>query len=462
MAKKYTALCILVLSLFLLCSCRENAGNASGTTAENRIPDTGKQSSEEPSRALSPEEENRILFRDIQSCAEGVFTSFESQTVTYDFLQWASLKTGKNIFSSLKSSLAQGTYSSAFWHENTGMTLHVLKDCYSGEIVWKEAVLNNGKDSVSIGFAGDLCLSEGWSTLNFYDAHNQNLSEGIAGGIIEITGSFDIFTLNNEFTFSRRGAPLEGKYYTFRANPERIGILQELGTDVVSLSNNHCYDFGAEAFYDTLDTLTSAGIPYYGAGKNIDEARKPVFFVINGIKIGFVGANRSEKYIMTPEAGEDSPGVLRTYDSAMYLETIRNAKADCDYLVAYVHWGTEDSTVVTDYQKEMGREYIDAGADAVIGGHPHVLQGMEYYKGKLIAYSMGDFWFNDLHDDTGMLELAVNHTGTLYARFIPCVRRDGVTSLVTDKKEAKRIYSYMEDLSFRISINEQGIVSASS
>jgi len=319
-------------------------------------------------------------------------------------------------------------------------------------------IVFTGKSTVSLGFAGDLCLSEGWSTLDFYDSHNQDLSQGISNGLIELTNSYDIFMLNNEFTYSTRGEALAGKYYTFRANPERVGIIQELGTDIVSLSNNHVYDFGEEAFVDTLDTLKNAGIPYVGAGRNIEEASAPVYFYINGIKIGYVAANRSEKYIFTPEATKDSSGVLRTYESEKFVKAIRKAKDDCDYLIAYVHWGTEDSNVVADYQFEMGEEFFEAGADAVIGGHPHVLQGIDYYDDSPIAYSLGDFWFNDLHDDTGILCLNINFKGTSKMSFVPCRREDGITSLVTDKEESRRIYDYMEDISFGIKIDDDGVI----
>lgn len=459
---------IYTICFLLLCSCVQKNTSISSTippsdydsTALSQMEtDSSREASTSRNEATTiPEPES--IFSDIQARSVGVWDSYTTDTVTYDFLQWLCELGYSDIFIELSDSLSQNSYQSDFWYDHTGRTLHVLKDWYEGKISSSQASFSNGKETLTLGFAGDLCLSEGWSTLNFYDAHNQNLSEGLTNGLIDKTNAFDIFTLNNEFTYSMRGAPLEGKYYTFRANPERIRIIQELGTDTVSLSNNHCYDFGADAFYDTLDTLTAAGIPYYGAGKNIEEAKRPVYFYINGIKIGFVGANRSEKYIMTPEAGTDSPGVLRTYDSAMYVETIQNAKAECDYLVAYVHWGTEDSTVVTDYQKEMGREYIDAGADAVIGGHPHVLQGMEYYKDKLIAYSLGDFWFNDLRDDTGLVSLEINADGLVKTQFIPCMRADGITSLVTDVSEASRIYSYMESLSFGIQIDSNGIVSS--
>lgn len=104
----------------------------------------------------------------------------------------------------------------------------------------------------------------------------------------------DIFYLNHEYCISDRGEPLEGKLYTFRAKPERMGLLKEMGTDLVSLANNHIYDYGRDAMMDTVDLLDQAGIPYVGGGRNSEEARRPVYFVVNGMKIGFVAATNAE------------------------------------------------------------------------------------------------------------------------------------------------------------------------
>lgn len=380
----------------------------------------------------------------------------DNKKVTYDFLMWIKENLNDNIFDDFESHFCMSHNSNDFWYDYTGMSFNVLYDFYKGVIDKDTATFSNGKEEISLGFAGDLCLSEGFDTCNFLEEHNNDLSQGIANGLINVTNNFDIFMLNNEFTYSNRGEALEGKYYTFRAKPERIEIIKELGTDIVSLSNNHVYDFGPDAFFDTLDTLKKADIPYVGAGADIEEAKKPQFFYINGIKIGFVAANRSEKYIFTPEATKDSPGVLRTYDSAEYLKVIKKAKKECDYLVAYVHWGTEDSNVVADYQKEMGREYIDAGADAIVGGHPHTLQGVEYYKGHPIAYSLGDFWFNNLTDETGVLDITIDSSGFKRMSFVPCFRTGGVTSLVKDKKERRRILDYLLSISFGVDIKDDG------
>jgi len=298
MKKKYIRIPIIIsLSLCLIYGC-------STDKISNQTPTTTEITTEKITK--TPEQIHAEMFPTINDLIKNKVSANAAWTITEDFLDFVEKNLNIDIYPELDSFLNSDTHLENkypdFWYNVTGLSLNTLMDWYNGTITEEVATYNNGKSTVSLGFAGDLCLSEGWSTLDFYDSHNQDLSQGISNGLIELTNSYDIFMLNNEFTYSTRGEALAGKYYTFRANPERVGIIQELGTDIVSLSNNHVYDFGEEAFVDTLDTLKNAGIPYVGAGRNIEEASAPVYFYINGIKIGYVAANRSEKYIFTPEA----------------------------------------------------------------------------------------------------------------------------------------------------------------
>lgn len=391
------------------------------------------------------------------------------KSMDINFLKWVADKYDKNIFSKLHTSLIEGTYTDNIWYTTTGNTYHVLKDYYCGTLDSSEKARVNGiylkessaKDKISISFAGDLCLSEEWYTVNKYTSSGNQLNKCISQNLIDSVSSSDLFFLNNEFTFSNRGAPLNGKYYTFRTDPSRVNILKELGVDVVSLSNNHIYDFGPDALSDTLTTLRNSDIPYFGGGNNINEARKPVYFIINGIKIAFVGASRAEKIRYTPQASESSPGILLAYNDAEYLDVIKQAKKYSDYVIAYIHWGTEDSHTVTDYQKSMGHAFIDAGADIVVGGHPHVLQGIEYYNNKPILYSLGDFWFNNETKETGVINIDINSNGLMNTSFLPCMQKDLSTTLETDANETRRIYDFLQKMSFGISIDDNGKITPS-
>ena len=316
---------------------------------------------------------------------------------------------------------------------------------------------------ITLGFAGDINLSEGWSTTQHLDKCPNGIADCISPNIIALTNSCSLFMLNNEYTYSTRGTKLAGKAYTFRANPSRVSVIQQLGTDVVLMANNHVYDYGKDAFLDTLTTLDSVGIPYVGAGRNMSEAEKPVIFTVNGIKIAYVAATRAEKTIYTPEAGKDTPGVLRTYDETHYLNVIRNAKKNADYVVASVHWGTEYSNNADSTQQKLAHEYIDAGADAVIGSHTHVLQGIEYYKNKPIMYSLGNFWFNNktLNTCVFVITLQPQTDGSVAlsnVKFVPCIQKNLTTTWPTDAASQQKIINFEKGISFCVDIAADGSV----
>lgn len=314
--------------------------------------------------------------------------------------------------------------------------------------------------SIRLGFAGDMNLDESWATTLYLNEQENGIYDCISPNLMQELQNFDLFMLNNEFTYSDRGSPLPNKLYTFRAKPERVDILKQMGVDLVLLANNHVYDYGNEAFEDTLSTLTSAGIPYVGAGRNVEEASNILYYTYENTTISYVAATRAEKYIMTPEADENSPGVVRTYDSTRFLELVREAKANSDYCIANVHWGTEDSHNVVGYQTDLGHALIDAGADAVIGTHPHVLQGIELYNGKPIAYSLGNFWFNDEDMYTGVLELTLDVTNSALTgiRFLPCTQYNCYTNYPTDFAGKQEILEFMESISFSVTFDENGNV----
>jgi hypothetical protein len=318
---------------------------------------------------------------------------------------------------------------------------------------------------VTLGFAGDINLSEDWCSTQYLNTCPNGIADCISPDIAALTNGCSLFMLNNEFTYSKRGTPLPGKAYTFRADPSRVGIVKQLGTDVVLMANNHVYDYGKDAFLDTLDTLKGAGIPYTGAGRSLNEAETPVYFNVNGVRIAYVAASRAEKNIMTPEAGTDSPGILRTYDETKYLDVIRNAKANADYVVASVHWGTEYSNKADRLQKKLAREFIDAGADAVIGTHPHVLQGMEYYKGRPIMYSLGNFWFNEKTLYTCVLVITVARgpdggAALSQVQFVPCIQKGFRTYSPQDAAERQKIIDFEKNISFGVDIDKNGMVTA--
>lgn len=323
----------------------------------------------------------------------------------------------------------------------------------------KEA--DSGAYDFTLCFAGDISLDESAVTTRQLNASENGIYGCISPELIEIMQQAELMCLNNEFTYSTNGSPMSGKAYTFRAHPDRVAVLQEMGVDIVTLANNHVYDYGKQAFLDTMTTLENADIDYFGAGKNLAEAMAPVYYEIDGKTIAFVGASRAEKNKMTPQATDTNPGILRCYDTELFLQSIKEADANADFVIAVVHWGTEYSTVLEDAQLTTGKAYLDAGADAIIGGHSHCLQGMEFYNNKPIIYSLGNYWFNSRTLDSMLVQLRFygdDNGGNVEVSVVPAIQKNAKTQIVTDAAEIERIFSYLEDISINVEIDENGMV----
>lgn len=311
---------------------------------------------------------------------------------------------------------------------------------------------------VTLAFAGDVLFDDNYAITGPVRGDG-DISKGVSPEVIERMQSADIMMLNNEFAYSDRGVPTEGKQFTFRARPETVSYLNDMGVDLVSLANNHAYDYGPEALTDTFDTLRGAGIPYVGAGRNISEARKPVYYIVGDIKIAFVSATQIER-LDTPdtrEATEDSPGVFRCWNGERLLETIREADANSDFVVAYIHWGTENVAELDWAQLKQAPELVNAGADLIIGDHPHCLQPIGVVGGVPVIYSLGNFWFNSKTLDTGMVEVVIDETGIVSYQFVPCLQSGCKTTLLQDA-EKDRVLAYLRGISEGVQIDEEGYV----
>ncbi len=287
------------------------------------------------------------------------------------------------------------------------------------------------KTPVTIVFAGDMNFDKHYANMGALMGRGGEIDEALDSDIMDTLRSADIAMINNEFPYSDRGAPTAGKKFTFRADPSTVRYLTDLGVDIVGLANNHAYDYGPDALCDTLDTLSGANIKYVGAGRNIQEAMTPQYIEAGGIRIAFTAATQIERSLPpdTKEATETDPGVLRTLDPEKYLEVIREADANADFTIAFVHWGSENVFEYEAAQRELAEAYAEAGADLIIGAHPHVLQGFDYVGEVPVIYSMGNFWFNSKTMDSCMIEAVISENGVDSLRFIPCVQHGCYTSM---------------------------------
>lgn len=304
-------------------------------------------------------------------------------------------------------------------------------------------------------FGGDVLLSN--HVITAYDnagGINGVLDEGYRSEI----DTSDLFIVNQEFPFSERGQAASDKQFTFRLPPSKVSIMNELGIDLVSLANNHSLDYGTDALVDTCTTLDGAGIRYMGAGPNMDRARQLQTIEVRGKTIGFLAASR-----VYPDtswvANSQKPGMVSGYDPTILLKEIENAQESCDYLVVYIHWGVERDEMPQEYQKALGRQLIDAGADMVIGSHPHVLQGVEYYKGKPICYSLGNFIFGSSIPKTALLRADIDLAqGAVMLSLVPGTSQAGFTRRLTDQAQLQEFYQYYQKLSFDVTVDENGII----
>ncbi len=315
----------------------------------------------------------------------------------------------------------------------------------------------SARQPIVLAFAGDINLDEDSKPVSRYDSEGQGILGCISPELVEEMTTADIMMLNNEFAYSLRGKEAQNKSYTFRAAPDRVNILKEMGVDIVSLANNHALDFGMDALLDTFTTLEAASIDYVGAGDTLGRAKAPVYYTIGDTKLAYVAASRVV-FDMSWYASDHTPGMIGTYDPTLLLETIREASEQSDFVVVYVHWGVELTNDPVDYQKTLARQYIDAGADAVIGCHPHVLQGLEFYKGKPIAYSLGNYWFNNTTREAGLLKLLLPPEGGLRVQLLPTLGENTYTSLITEEDKRTAYFNFMEEISFGVSIDKEGYV----
>ena len=382
------------------------------------------------------------------------------------YLMWLTAEYGEDNLLKIAYAVLDGEQDEDIWYEITGNSIHVLWTLYCENTGMKPEMQKNvawtacnSEEEIVISFTGDFNLAEDWYTMERYIDAKNDLSECIDAELLREMQSADILMMNNEFVYSDNKEALEGKAYTFRADLERIQILEEFGVDIVSLGNNHTYDFGEEGLLDTLDVLDDAGVAYIGAGRNLDEAKKIVYFVANGKKIAFVSATeieRTKKY--TKEATEDAAGALKTLYPQVFCEGIEEAANYSDYVIAIPHWGSEGTLYPDASQLRLAKLYEKAGADAIIGGHPHRLQGAGFINDTPVAYSIGNFWFSTGTLYTTLAQVVISSDGKLTLKFLPCVQKDLTTSLITDKTEKDEFYHYIAAISSNIGIDAAGNV----
>jgi poly-gamma-glutamate synthesis protein (capsule biosynthesis protein) len=289
----------------------------------------------------------------------------------------------------------------------------------------------------------------------FIDARG---GEAVFASVAPLLADADVTFVNLESPLSDQGKRKTEKDVTFRGRTALVKGLASAGVDVVSLANNHALDWGAAALLDTIARLSDAGIASAGAGPDLAAARAPamldtpagrvaVLAYTNVLPVGFA-------------AGDGRPGVNPGRGAPQrLLDDVSSAAERADYVIASFHWGLEYEGYAAGEQIKLAHDVVDAGADLVIGHHPHVLQGVEIYKDKLIIYSLGDFVFDHYSRATGetvVLRVELDRSGPPTFTMTPVYLEDphGIPAPVYGK-EAGAILDRMAVFSERLGLTLQ-------
>lgn len=311
-----------------------------------------------------------------------------------------------------------------------------------------------GREGFSLTAVGDLMLDRGVAA----KIASQGLTYPLSLTAQRLAAA-DLTLANLESPLGVKGKPLPKKGIWFRAKPETVAILNQGGIDAVTLANNHILDYDTDNLLETMDLLSAHHISFTGAGRNLEEARRPLILKVKVPDTSTVGPNNqgqrasgigsqtgtpskgylqvaflgysdfaeifwSYQYRRTFSAGPNLPGVAPIKEN--YLrEDIARARREADLVVVAFHWGQEYTNVPVKYQSDqraVAHLAIDAGADLVLGFHPHAIQGLELYKGRLIAYSLGNFVMDqksEITRESMILECWVDNSGIKTVNLVP-------------------------------------------
>jgi poly-gamma-glutamate capsule biosynthesis protein CapA/YwtB (metallophosphatase superfamily) len=262
----------------------------------------------------------------------------------------------------------------------------------------------------------------------------------------------DLSIVNVETAISTSGTP-QAKTFVFRAEPRFAELLSQAGVDAVSLANNHAMDYGRDAMLETIEHLRSNAVTPFGAGANISEALEPARFTVKGTRISIIGASQiipAGSWVASDERGGIASAGKHQFDrnTMRVLDAVRTAKADSDVVIVFMHWGIEGDDCPSGVQVKLGRLLREAGATAVIGAHPHVLQPIvpdpsTALGNGVIAYSLGNFIWDPRGGktgDTGVLELDFDGTNLLGIELHPHrLDGNGWAAAVSNEGTANRI-----------------------
>ena len=324
--------------------------------------------------------------------------------------------------------------------------LEKVKDRYTGHQDLNSPYTDRGEHQMTMLAAGDIMLDR--------DVKKVGLQKGWEHIFAEVAPRIR----QADLAFANLESPIGDKGHfinMFQAPPEAIKGVAYAGFDVVSLANNHTLDYHHAGMFETMRLLEEHKIDWVGAGNNIHEARAPLIKEVNGVRVGFLAYTEMwfihAREPISWEGTEDEPGVAPARLDII-VEDVGKLRSNVDCVIVTIHWGKEYIHEPTPEQKRLARAAVDAGADLVLGHHPHVLQGIEFYKKGVIAYSLGNFVF-DLNLpktwETMILEFTLSATGPLDMKVIPAYIF-GVQPQILEGSHKNALYGQIRDFSLQI------------
>lgn len=255
-------------------------------------------------------------------------------------------------------------------------------------------------------------------------------ASGLLNPIEPVLRRADLALVNLETAVTGGGSPTP-KAFVFRTPATAFAALRSGGVDVASMANNHGLDYGEAGLRDSLTAAGRYRFPVVGIGLSAKQAYRPFRRTINGQRIAVIGATQvlDDELISAWTAGPGKPGLASAKDVPRLLQEVRAARKTSDTVVVFLHWGIELEQCPSSDQRTLAKQLVAAGADVVVGGHAHRVQGVGLMGRALVGYGLGNFvWYgtSELSTRTGVLLVTVDGRKVVGYRWVPARIVDGV------------------------------------
>jgi poly-gamma-glutamate synthesis protein (capsule biosynthesis protein) len=294
--------------------------------------------------------------------------------------------------------------------------------------------------AVTFAFAGDVNFPDEWdgeggSVPDAPTLHQQVLANPVhvLDPVAPVLRQADLAMVNLETAVTDGGDPVAGKNYHFRSPAAAFTALKVAGVDVVNMANNHALDYGPTGMADTFAAIKASGLPVLGIGHDAAEAYRPYRTTVNGERIGIVSATDWLEPDLVPawSATDTQAGLAFSIDRTRLVAEVRALRPHVDTLVAFLHWGTEETWCASAEQQDLAQALIDAGADIVVGSHAHRVFGAGRAGPALVAYGLGNFvyWREDGESGrSGILRVTATGRRIDAYSWVPARITDGVAT----------------------------------